>query len=236
MEQPAWNPQTTVNGGPSFWVSIPQLGIGGASDPGGVAQISTAGKVLQTIAFANLPPNSISSGGCSPTGLAVSGSGNMLVGCGNFGTQAVLLDKNGQFIKSVTAPAGKTPLGGTDEIWYDPTTNKFYVTGNNNSNTTRFFDVFDANGNFLQEVDLPATISAHSITVDPLNGLVFVALAGTTALNSCPASFANPGCIEVFGPATAVPGPIVGAGLPGLLAACGALLALARRRRRQRTV
>ena len=38
----------------------------------------------------------------------------MLVGCGNVGTQAVLLDKNGNFLKFVGAGA----LGGTDEIWY----------------------------------------------------------------------------------------------------------------------
>jgi len=37
------------------------------------------------------------------------------------------------------------------------------------------------------------------------------------------------GNLSVF----AVPAPIVGAGLPGLIAACGALLAFARRRRRQ---
>ena len=104
-------------------------------------------------------------------------SGNMLVGCGNVGAAAILLNSKGELVK--TFPG----LGGTDELWYDPRTNAFYVTGNNGTNTSRFFDV---------------------ITDDPnggINGDVFVPLAGTSTLNPCPASFVNPGCIAVFAPA-----------------------------------
>jgi hypothetical protein len=228
MEQPAWNPTTGT-----FFVSIPQLSGGttgmlvNPNNPGGVAEISTAGKVLRTIDFTNLP--GLSSAGCSPSGLAVATNGNMLVGCNTTGpSQAILLDKNGNFLKLV----GAGTLGGTDELWYDPTTNKFYVTGGPGGSNPgqRFFDVVSADGTVLQTINLPTTSSAHSITVDPFNGDVFVALAGTNPAGTntdCPL-----GCIAVFSQST-VPAPIAGAGLPGLILACGGLLALVRRRRRR---
>jgi hypothetical protein len=210
MEQPAWNPTTGT-----FFVSIPQLGVDPTPIPpnpqiGGVSEIDTSGNVLRTINFKSLGITS-----CSPTGLAVSTSGNMLVGCGNVGTQAVLLDKNGNLLKLV----GQGSLGGTDEIWYDPRTNAFYVTGNDGTNTGRFFDLVSDNGTVVETVDLPATASAHSITVDPLNGDVFVALAGTSALNpSGCAAEGSLGCIEVFTPAPE-PGslPLLAVGLAGLM-------------------
>jgi hypothetical protein len=145
-----------------------------------------------------------------------------MVGCGSVGAAAILLDPTGSG-SIVRTFAG---LGGTDELWYDPTTDSFYVTGNDGSNTTRFFDVITDGGlGTTTTVPLPETASAHSITVDPFNGDVFVPLAGTPTLDPCPASFANPGCIAVF---AEVPEP---GSLTLLVAGLAGLMGLAVRRR-----
>jgi hypothetical protein len=212
LEQPVWNPNTS-----SFFISVPQLA--GVNNPGGVSEISTTGTVLRTIDFGTLGVTS-----CAPTGLALGGSGLLLVGCGNTGggVGAILLDPaTGKIVKTFAG------LGGTDEIWYDPKTKSFYVTGNNGSNSTRFFDVVGDSvlgGSILQTVNLPNTVSAHSIAVDPFSGDVFVPLAGTTLAGSntlCPN-----GCVAVYG---VVPEP---GSLPLFLSAAALLVGLGARRRR----
>ena len=82
-------------------------------------------------------------------------------------------------------------------------------------------------GNVVQTVNLPPTTSAHSITVDPLTGDVFVALAGTDALNPCPTSL---GCIEVFAETSETPLP---AALPLFATGLGVLGLLGWRRKKK---
>ncbi len=181
LEQPVWNPNTG-----SFFISVPSFNGDAA---GGVVEIKTDGTIGKIYEFATMGIAS-----CSPTGLALGASGNLLVGCGNSGTQTVLLNPAG----SGSIVATFAQISGTDEIWFDTGLGDFFVTGKNSAGN-RVFDVInDASELILQSVLLPvsALSNPHSISVDPVSGDVFVPLAGSTltvANNTCPL-----GCIAIF--------------------------------------
>ena len=179
LEQPVWNPNTGT-----FFISVPSFG--GGNNPGGVAEINPDGTIGRIYDFSTFGIAS-----CSPTGLALGASGNLMVGCGNPGTQTVVLNPagTGSIVTQIAQIAARTNSGTTPPRGISSSPESIQSLDERLTwSATRLYSV-------LQAVGLPP-VNAHSITVDPLNSNVFVPLEGTTATATddlCPL-----GCIAVF--------------------------------------
>jgi hypothetical protein len=186
LEQPIWDPHTH-----RFYMSVPEINGTGA---GAIVAINPrTGEVTHTFDL-----GALGIGACGPTGLALGAGNQMLVGCGATGSQAVLFDPtlNGGKGGVIKTFAG---VNGSDEVAYDPVRKRFFVTGANDPNGPVLGVIDAVTDTMLQTI---STVSgAHSVSVDPVTGEIFVPFgAGTDTL--CPN-----GCIAVFGLATSVPEP-----------------------------
>jgi hypothetical protein len=195
IEQPQWSPATGL-----FYVSVPQ--VGSDASVGGVSVIDpSTEKVVGTFLVKN----------CSPAGLALGPNHEALLGCNTaFGkpatTQSLIIDITSTDFTNVDgAVVARVPIGGSDEVWYDPGTNHYFLAADNNT---------DAQGNhrpILGSIDAtthqvdpsPASSTgSHSVAADRNSHLVFLpaplqpATATTPDLgNPCNS---NSGCIAVY--------------------------------------
>jgi len=211
LEQSVWDPNTGT-----WFVSVPSFN---GTDPGGVQEYSLGGSPLRTYNFASMGFG----GACASSGLGLGANGNLMVGCSNGGP--IVLNPAG----TGTIVAQLPQSHGADELWYDPTSNRFFVTGANAAGD-RVIDVFDGTTYaLLQEIDLTAmgfgTGNTHSVAVDPLTGEIFVPIPAGGTDPSCVA-----GCVAAF---DLVPEP---PSFPVLLAGVLILLGLNLRSRKRAAV
>ena len=162
-------------------MSIPSLN---GNTSGGLAEITTSGVVLRVISLASLGVTNY-----SPSGLAIAANGQMLIGNGNGGSTTIVLNPGyGGAMPSVVASFN---VSGEDEVWYDPTTGRWFLSARNNTGGP-VLGIIDASTDLLLQL-VATDLSAHSVAVDPISGEVFVPFGASATDTVCPS-----GCIAVF--------------------------------------
>jgi hypothetical protein len=195
LEQSQWSPKTGL-----FYVSVPQVGTQDVAQ-GGVSVIDPSSmSVVATYPVQN----------CTPAGLALGPHDQAVLGCSaSFGTSPNVLTqtlvmnlKNGNVVATVPQ------VGGSDEVWYDPASNHYYLGARSNeTNTgvvTPVLGTIDAASN-VWDGNTPTSTSAHSVAADKVSHHVFVpigfpAAGASDPTNPCPV--VTKGCVAVYLPSS----------------------------------
>jgi DNA-binding beta-propeller fold protein YncE len=153
IEQPVWDPATQ-----HFYQAVPET----KTNPGGAIAVidPVAMKVLHEI------PLTL----CFPHGLAVGPNQEMMVGCSKEkDARSIIVN-----LRSGAVVATLTEVGGSDQVWYNPGDQRYYLAARANPGGP-VLGVVDALTHKWIE-NIPTTKDAHSVAVDPTTNHVFVPL------------------------------------------------------------
>jgi len=131
---------------------------------------------------------------CMPTGLSPGPGTDVLVSCADHDGRAFA--PSTVIINGLTGAVLATfnQIGFSDQTWYNPGDNHYYVAGRDMPTGPRL-GVIDA-GTRTWLVNIPTNGNAHSVAADPINNHIFVPLpAGGSNCQSITAD----GCVGVYG-------------------------------------
>jgi hypothetical protein len=194
LEQSQWSSTTGM-----FYASVPQIGTDVMQ--GGVAVIDPSSMSVVAV----YPVQN-----CTPAGLAVGPKNEAILGCSvSFGTSPNVLTQSLVInLKSGRVVANIPQVGGSDEVWYDPASNHYYLGARSDQNnlgvTTPVMGTIDAGIN-QWDGNIATSTSAHSVAADRVSHHVFVpigfpAAGASDPTNPCPV--VTRGCIAVYLPSS----------------------------------
>jgi YVTN family beta-propeller protein len=148
-EQPTWDPAQK-----QFIMALPST----IANPGGEIDLIDPNSHLVTKTFAE-------SGNCNANGTALGQNETLFLGCSSPGILLTINAVTGATINTIAN------VGGCDEVWYNPTANRFYAACSNNK-PSPVVAVVDGTGNLIST--FATSTGAHSVAVDPTNDHVYV--------------------------------------------------------------
>ena len=164
LEQPVWNPANDM-----FYQAVPST----KANPGGeIDRIDP--KTMKLAAIYAVKD-------CMPAGLTLGPQQHLLLGCSGDAiaegahAQTLVMDATDGFIVATI-----TQVGGSDQVWYNPGDNRYYLasrsmtsTGMKGGTATPVLGVIDAATN-QWIANIPTGPNAHSVAADSGNNRVFV--------------------------------------------------------------
>ncbi len=167
LEQPVWDRRTK-----RFYISVPELNHDATQS--GVAVFNPATGQVEGV---------FNAGNCGPAGLTLGPNQHLLLGCAQ--PPSLVMDaRTGAIVASIPQ------VGGSDEVWFNPGDQHYYLAARNNPGGP-VLGVVDAETNqWLQNV--PTAPNSHSVAANPRTNLIYVPLTANPA-SPCPH-----GCIGVF--------------------------------------
>jgi len=180
IEQSQWSPETGL-----FYLNLPEVAPNGPTTGEGQVVVIDPRRLRIVHRFATH--------GCDAAGMALGPDEQALLGCQGSTSANVTLPNQSQIIdlRNGRVVATIPQVGGSDEVWFNPGDNHYYLAARNNTSGP-VLGVIDADEPRFDS-NAPTTTNAHSVAADPVFNQVFVPLTSGAGNTVCPS-----GCIGIY--------------------------------------